>query len=903
MSAEQWKQGGRDEATERLERAKQARREELERKTILSESEARELDAPVPEKREPREVPSIERVPGPVGSTAPRSPEVARLVKDLRRERELEDKEKSGKLLTAREKAELRAIKIARELEEKEAAASGEGAERDAERDRKGWREYFGPLADIEEELEGLHGEFDRQEARKATEEVAEAAGGSSEAQSRAEQAAEYLDPESAKAGGGEGGDGGGPPAETPPPQETEGREEVEASAEIPPDLAREASRWRIWGRRAVHVLAGVGFGMGARMLARTGVRAVLGCVNLLGAAGGLGVGVLAGGLGGALTGWGREWMAYRRFVTRELGMERGRIVERIPAEQIAERMRELEDALEQARNTGQRRIAEAISDRMRYLRIASLKGERGMNPYQRAMEILEHRREELENDQDRRARLLRDMTSRGSRSLFWSRRVRNSAIMGAVGGAVGALIVDWIATGSLSEGIREWLPGGDEGGAEAAPAPGEETAPGESAPSGPEQPGEGAKPAPVPGGETAPGESSPPVQEQPGGGDGGETEPPDGSGEGQPPAEPEKPNAVVPGPLELFPREDIPLAEGSNPWEVVKEKLTEALPEGRTPTDAEIMYVTRELARQSDINVPSWGVSGSVLHTEIPPGYGLKFSSPEVQDAFRDVLEGKMGEAPGVVSSAAAQEAAEGTSPGTEASASPDAPAPVQEPVSPEPAPVPESQEIPRDADGSIAWDRLSEGQLRAAAKTFAGTWQEGGIARISDPDILQRAAFDAEFQRMIAEEMGLATQAEKEALFFDLQEALKERGMGSLADLSPEGGDVPDAGASAVPQEGGTPPVEQPAVPEGLNQRELVFANKFFETFRFNPSIDSLRALKDVSVGDALRMEFPKDLFSGQEQGAIREMITKMEGFEKASDQNVFEFFLERNFQPRGN
>lgn len=71
----------------------------------------------------------------------------------------------------------------------------------------------------------------------------------------------------------------------------------------------------------------------------------------------------------------------------------------------------------------------------------------------------------------------------------------------------------------------------------------------------------------------------------------------------------------------------EVLLEKGSNPWEVASKTLEEIL--GRPPTNAEILELTKEIAKESHIAVSSWGISGPgfVEHTNIPIGYKLVFN------------------------------------------------------------------------------------------------------------------------------------------------------------------------------------------------------------------------------------------------------------------------------------
>ncbi len=71
---------------------------------------------------------------------------------------------------------------------------------------------------------------------------------------------------------------------------------------------------------------------------------------------------------------------------------------------------------------------------------------------------------------------------------------------------------------------------------------------------------------------------------------------------------------------------EVVQLPAGSNPWEEVSKYGSSYL--GRPLTSAENLLVTQELARQSGIAVPSWGLVGED-HTKLKAGFKLIFNDP----------------------------------------------------------------------------------------------------------------------------------------------------------------------------------------------------------------------------------------------------------------------------------
>lgn len=70
---------------------------------------------------------------------------------------------------------------------------------------------------------------------------------------------------------------------------------------------------------------------------------------------------------------------------------------------------------------------------------------------------------------------------------------------------------------------------------------------------------------------------------------------------------------------------EAISLPSGSNPWSETSEYLEDVL--GRKPSNAEILKVTQEVCRQSNISVPAWNIAGANLDTQLPPGFRLNFN------------------------------------------------------------------------------------------------------------------------------------------------------------------------------------------------------------------------------------------------------------------------------------
>lgn len=69
----------------------------------------------------------------------------------------------------------------------------------------------------------------------------------------------------------------------------------------------------------------------------------------------------------------------------------------------------------------------------------------------------------------------------------------------------------------------------------------------------------------------------------------------------------------------------NIPLQEGDTLWGTVEAQLADVLE--RAPTDAEILEISKEVARASGVIVPEWGIeSGAVAHTEMAAGSPLIF-------------------------------------------------------------------------------------------------------------------------------------------------------------------------------------------------------------------------------------------------------------------------------------
>ena len=79
---------------------------------------------------------------------------------------------------------------------------------------------------------------------------------------------------------------------------------------------------------------------------------------------------------------------------------------------------------------------------------------------------------------------------------------------------------------------------------------------------------------------------------------------------------------------------ENVSLPSGSNPIQVTAGYLEQAF--GRPPTNIEILEVTKEVCKQSNINVPNWGIIGDVDQLKIPPNYKLVFN-----DSVKGVIKG----------------------------------------------------------------------------------------------------------------------------------------------------------------------------------------------------------------------------------------------------------------------
>ncbi|MEX0918588.1 MAG: hypothetical protein WDZ85_01305 [Candidatus Paceibacterota bacterium] len=85
-----------------------------------------------------------------------------------------------------------------------------------------------------------------------------------------------------------------------------------------------------------------------------------------------------------------------------------------------------------------------------------------------------------------------------------------------------------------------------------------------------------------------------------------------------------------------------VSLEAGSNPWNMVKDQLTEVL--GREPTNAETLSVTKAVVGASDIKVAEWGISGAIDQHFLPVGYELNFGDESVTEAMKNLLSGNAG-------------------------------------------------------------------------------------------------------------------------------------------------------------------------------------------------------------------------------------------------------------------
>lgn len=106
----------------------------------------------------------------------------------------------------------------------------------------------------------------------------------------------------------------------------------------------------------------------------------------------------------------------------------------------------------------------------------------------------------------------------------------------------------------------------------------------------------------------------------------------------------PAVPSAEVPGTpeyinqttSEVFKVDSEPLKQGSNLWNVAKDKLTEGL--GHEPTNAQIQELTSTLARENGVSVPEWGITGRVDARSLPVGYNVLYNDA-VKGAFKGIL------------------------------------------------------------------------------------------------------------------------------------------------------------------------------------------------------------------------------------------------------------------------
>lgn len=84
---------------------------------------------------------------------------------------------------------------------------------------------------------------------------------------------------------------------------------------------------------------------------------------------------------------------------------------------------------------------------------------------------------------------------------------------------------------------------------------------------------------------------------------------------------------------------EIVHLPAGSNPWQEVTDKLKNDL--HRVPTNAEILEADKIVSARSNIAVPSWGIQGENLHTQLPVGYALNFDEP-YKNFVHEILDKK---------------------------------------------------------------------------------------------------------------------------------------------------------------------------------------------------------------------------------------------------------------------
>ncbi len=84
---------------------------------------------------------------------------------------------------------------------------------------------------------------------------------------------------------------------------------------------------------------------------------------------------------------------------------------------------------------------------------------------------------------------------------------------------------------------------------------------------------------------------------------------------------------------------ESVLLEQGENPWKMIEREMERVLE--RPPTNSEIMEITKEVARSSDISVPEWDVEGSIDHTKLPPGYELRLGD-NVRERINAMIEGR---------------------------------------------------------------------------------------------------------------------------------------------------------------------------------------------------------------------------------------------------------------------
>lgn len=363
-----------------------------------------------------------------------------------------------------------------------------------------------------------------------------------------------------------------------------------------------------IWDRKT-EIAAGAAAGFATR----TALKIALGPVSFIA---GAGVGAVGGGVaGGAREAW-RQRRGYKSFIKEVMGGD-----EKLDKEKVSQKLNELREAIGAEQDARKR---EGLKDQLRYLQVA-IKREalQTIQPEDigKWKRVEDHNRQALMSvvadimniQKEGQEELLKEILSS---KLIDKQRLRGAilrgAAFGAVGGAVGGALADHFGWGGPTGAPK--VPGATDTIEPKVPGVTETTMPSTT------------EVLPTP-------EITVPS-----------TKLDDFDVKLVRPDDIDTGPDIAPDTIEFSPEiaalGTIKAPSGSTTWGLVSESLKKVL--GRDPTEAEILRVTKSVAKESGIKVESWGLMEGIDHRALPVGFEIKLGSSTTKDLIQQIAEGK---------------------------------------------------------------------------------------------------------------------------------------------------------------------------------------------------------------------------------------------------------------------